>query len=361
MPAGPEQPTAPYLKGITLKRLLLAALVAVFALLSASPASADTVIIESDTTRLVENAPQIDDWAIYTRIGTPASAAAFVEGPGTAPLGTGSLRFTTATSAHKVFAFTNDLAGTKLADAGPISYAAYRTAGTGNQHVALNVQIDPDGPDGPLTFATLVFEPVYNLNQGAIVNGAWKTWNASGTGKWWSTQPLVNQCQGASTTCQRTMDHIVTNNPNATIKLAGVNQGSSNAGLTTAVDALTMGGTTYDFEANDDADGDGDRDGVDNCVDVFNDDQADADGDDIGDACDPDRDGDGVANGTDNCADISNGDQADADGDGIGTACDEEELPSSAADCKKGRFTMWTRSFKNQGDCVSFVEAGSKA
>ncbi|MFM7142225.1 MAG: hypothetical protein ACKO2K_09980, partial [Alphaproteobacteria bacterium] len=38
----------------------------------------------------------------------------------------------------------------------------------------------------------------------------------------------------------------------------------------------------------------------------------------------PDRDGDGVCDGSDNCIDVRNADQADADGDGRGDACDTE-------------------------------------
>ena len=43
----------------------------------------------------------------------------------------------------------------------------------------------------------------------------------------------------------------------------------------------------------------------DNCPDTANSDQADLDGDLIGDVCDDDRDGDAVLNDTDNCPDIS--------------------------------------------------------
>ena len=127
-----------------------------------------------------------------------------------------------------------------------------------------------------------------------------------------------------------------------------------------------------------DRDEDGVSDVVDNCPDVPNADQADADGDDVGDVCDeppppaceavvcgcedccpmcdygvepdmclhtteeqwaeccegefpdaescrlpdPDSDGDGVPDAGDNCPDAHNPDQADADGDEIGDACD---------------------------------------
>ncbi|XXX77706.1 DNRLRE domain-containing protein [Sorangium sp. So ce134] len=83
------------------------------------------------------------------------------------------------------------------------------------------------------------------------------------------------------------------------------------------------------------ADGDGDGatagagSGCDNCVDAYNPDQSDADGDGFGDACDScagsgadDSDGDGVCDGADNCVGAYNPDQSNADGDGFGDACD---------------------------------------
>jgi hypothetical protein len=158
----------------------------------------------------------------------------------------------------------------------------------------------------------------------------------------------------------------VANNPDAVITGGvGVNQGSGNPGLISNVDAFTFDEITYDFELVGDADGDGSKDDVDNCVDVANADQADADGDGVGDACEPDTDGDGVIDDTDNCVENANGDQADGDGDGIGDACDtdkdddgiEDTAPPASADlCKKGGYANFNNpSFKNQGQCVSYV------
>ncbi|TAM23255.1 MAG: hypothetical protein EPN60_15485, partial [Nevskiaceae bacterium] len=88
---------------------------------------------------------------------------------------------------------------------------------------------------------------------------------------------------------------------------------------------------------------DGDQDGVpdssDNCPSVANADQADSDGDGLGDACDsvappPDGDGDGVADSGDNCPSIANADQADSDGDGLGNACDSSGSGGTAPDAQ---------------------------
>ncbi len=73
-----------------------------------------------------------------------------------------------------------------------------------------------------------------------------------------------------------------------------------------------------------DRDGDGVPDTDDNCPEVVNPDQADQDGDGVGDICETDNDDDGVDNEADNCPDVANPSQLDTDGDGLGDPCDDD-------------------------------------
>ena len=126
-----------------------------------------------------------------------------------------------------------------------------------------------------------------------------------------------------------------------------------------------------------DADGDGILDTVDNCPNTPNPDQADTNGDGVGDACSinasawyctqddecptnvplcldnicrastattDDLDGDGVLNSSDNCRDVPNPSQEDTNGDGVGDAC---TLPTPAycrtdAECAVGQVCVNT-------------------
>ena len=74
----------------------------------------------------------------------------------------------------------------------------------------------------------------------------------------------------------------------------------------------------------DDPDGDSIPNGADNCPYVANLDQADSDGDGVGDACETsDVDADGFLDHRDNCPQVANSDQADQDADSYGDACDQ--------------------------------------
>jgi hypothetical protein len=87
----------------------------------------------------------------------------------------------------------------------------------------------------------------------------------------------------------------------------------------------------------------------------------DTDGDNRPNCVDTDDDNDGVLDTADNCPLVANPDQADFDLDGIGDTCDPQTgPPRNKEQCKNGGFMRFDfpRTFKNQGDCIQFVNTG---
>ncbi|WP_299001152.1 thrombospondin type 3 repeat-containing protein [uncultured Tenacibaculum sp.] len=80
----------------------------------------------------------------------------------------------------------------------------------------------------------------------------------------------------------------------------------------------------FKIDPNGDADGDGVLNGVDNCPNTANADQADIDNNGIGDVC-QDTDEDGVLDVDDNCPNTANPNQTDIDNNGIGDACQDTD------------------------------------
>ena len=76
----------------------------------------------------------------------------------------------------------------------------------------------------------------------------------------------------------------------------------------------------------------------DNCRNTANTDQADDDGNGLGNACDIDTDNDGILDAHDNCPGTLNADQADANGDGVGDVCavdsDGDSIDDQLDNCK---------------------------
>lgn len=185
---------------------------------------------------------------------------AFVSGPATPPLGSGSLQMTTDSSIAgsgqaKAQLFNYSYVGTALADIGALSYWDYRSSSSTNslsQRVSINVEVDYVG-DGS-SFTTLVFEPVYQPGgAGALLTDTWQSWDAidDGAGIWWSTRAIPGVC---AFDCFVSWATILANNPNAKVSGGlGFNIGSGWVGAFSGnADALavTVGAdtTTYDFE-----------------------------------------------------------------------------------------------------------------
>lgn len=217
----------------------------------AAASSNSFVVTESDIARQIEDTRPTRSWVFYTRVASPATGA-FVTGPSIPPLGAGSFEMNTPLATDKGTLFNYDHVGTRLADISSIGYTTYRDPASTAPAVQLpsvNIEVDFNGPGVAGGFTSLVFEPVYNPDEGAIQSGVWQTWSGI-PGIWWSTR-AINGC--AVPPCYQPWSDIVAANPNATILGGfGVNQGSGSGGLIAATDALMLGVNgarwVYNFE-----------------------------------------------------------------------------------------------------------------
>jgi parallel beta-helix repeat protein len=133
-------------------------------------------------------------------------------------------------------------------------------------------------------------------------------------------------------------------------------------GLTMRFDPWTIAGSCSDTDSDgdrvrDDGDGSGAWGNLlctggnryncdDNCIDIKNADQADADGDGIGDVCD-------------NCPDDYNPDQADSDGDGIGSACESAYQLEVLMGGSSGVVTSDPSGITCADDCTEMFDDGT--
>lgn len=104
-----------------------------------------------------------------------------------------------------------------------------------------------------------------------------------------------------------------------------------------------------------DSDGDGVPNAEDNCPSVANRDQADANGNMIGDACEvmgaPDEDRDGRPDTADNCPRVWNVNQADDDNDGLGNVCDTTPRGAIALPWTNGTLARAVAAWKDEVQC----------
>jgi hypothetical protein len=143
----------------------------------------------------------------------------FETGPAAPPYGIGSFELNTPDNTAKVQLFTDLYDGVALADIDGIGYSTYRDpASTGfiAGVAALNLRLDLDG--GGTADVYMVYEPYQDLGNAAVQTGAWQTWDAyrAGQARWWINTG-AGGC-GQSTPC--TWAQILTAFPNATIREA---------------------------------------------------------------------------------------------------------------------------------------------
>lgn len=189
-------------------------------------------------------------------------------------LGTGAAVLSTPSGGAKVQLFTDAHDGTYLRDITAMSFATYQASVPAGSPAtpAINIRLDRDD-DGDVD-AYLVYEPYQDdafYGNVAIEPGGWQNWDAwhDGQSQWWSGQ--IPGCVQA-TPC--TIEALLELYPDAMIRedpvslragstpadadfngSFGINQGSGNAGVLAAADALHIATSTgvdvtYDFETD---------------------------------------------------------------------------------------------------------------
>jgi hypothetical protein len=244
------------------------------------------------------------DW--YTSDTRPSGTGTFENGPATPPLGSGSFELRTPDPTAKVQLFTDRYDGTALADIDGIGYSTYRdpsSTGFVAGVAALNLRVDLTGDGNPDAY--MVYEPYQDLGNAAVQTGVWQDWDAyrGGTAKWW----ISNGAGGCGQATPCTWSQIVAAFPGATIE-EGVNCGPGGV-------KVPCPGSL------------------------------------------------GVNQGSNNPGIVSNADALYVSVAGNETTFDfelEEPLPTSADQCKKDGWMSYGTTFKNQGDCVSYVATGGK-
>ena len=187
-------------------------------------------------------------WSIVDRNVIGNGDSYLRAGPGAEPpIGTGSLGIRTGSPTDKA-AFGNevDFVGDPLTDLTTVSYSVY-TTGENNalspeNAPSVTFEVDPtgQGDETAPNYSSLVYVPT------ALQENAWTELDASTAERWFLTGAA-----GTSSSCNQTtyctLDEVRTAFPNATLLTAQITKGRDFA-FSGAVDALTIGSTTYDFE-----------------------------------------------------------------------------------------------------------------
>ena len=193
-------------------------------------------------------------WFFYDD-GNPGGIGNMVAGPGTPPLGTGSVHFALPTSTARETIATTAYAGTPFAKITNLQYSTYRNSVDAGNNLAVTLQFDVASDlsvANPPYQGRLVFEPYLTAGGGSVPQNTWQTWNPL-AGKWYGSRAPFSTLCPMSSPC--TWSQVLANWPNGGLLKAGsvyLKAGGPWAGFDGNADALTIGvngtDTTYDFE-----------------------------------------------------------------------------------------------------------------
>jgi hypothetical protein len=216
--------------------------VAALVLVGAVAAIAGTVVVSPG---------HLEGWKAFhenCNAGASTGSISFVAGPGTPPLGRGSVKYTTGSDGNSYETLRQGAYnGVKLASLTRLDYSTWVSQAAGTQAVYIDLYVDSDG--NGTKDDTLTFEPTYN---GTVALNTWQHWNALG-GQWWSDDlggppPLFTL---ASYIADHPNAQLATDSGPAFLLSAGCG-GSAWTNFVGNADALTIGvnthNTTYNFE-----------------------------------------------------------------------------------------------------------------
>lgn len=183
------------------------------------------------------------NWSIIDRNVYGNGDSYLRSGPDTPPSGIGSLGMRTGSNTDKA-AFGNqvDFVGMALSTLGTVSYSVYVTGedlGTSPGNIP-NIQFEVN-PHTARSYTTLVFVPP----NGSATANQWSAMDTSGA-QWYYTSGFGTD-SGCNQTTYCTLQQAMDAAPNGTLISAQFSKGRDYA-FSGAVDKLTFGGKTYDFE-----------------------------------------------------------------------------------------------------------------
>lgn len=200
----------------------------------------------------------MEGWVLYNDENDTIdnSLGTFVVGPGTPPLGVGSLRISVAGTQRRNIA-TYQFAATVLASITTLKFSTYNpSAGNGgspNRSGYLHFNVDFDGSD--TWQRRLVYVPSDN---GVVVQNAWQEWDAiAGGAALWKYSGATWPVTGQPGTTPKTWSQILSDYPGVRIRATdaflGIRVGEPYAdGYTENIDAIKFGTaagtTTFDLE-----------------------------------------------------------------------------------------------------------------